>query len=193
MQAARDLAHALHKNDINLVYGGGSSGMMGEVARTLVSLSGPDAVHGIIPEPLLSFERAAGSTGKPEIDRSIFGRTTVVPSMHARTDLMVNIVKEGGPNSGFCALSGGYGTLEELSEVVTWNQLGIHARGVVVFNVEGYYDALIQWVKGSVSAGFIKPGNANIFVEALTADEVIEKLKGYQLAEHRLDLDWSQK
>ena len=167
---------------------------MGELARTLVSLSGPDSVHGIIPEPLVKYEQMAASNSSPKaaIDKTIYGRTTVVPDMHTRKQQMAKEIIEGGPGSGFVALSGGYGTLEELMEIITWNQLGIHGRGVVVFNVEGYYDGLIQWVKTAVTAGFIAPGNAGILVEALNAEEVVTQLKEYTVAEGRFRLDWTR-
>lgn len=100
--------------------------MMGEVASTLVSLSGPEAAHGVIPKALMAFERKYtneedsaenGLEGQKQIDESKFGRTTVVQDMHTRKQTMVNEVLAGGPGSGFVALSGGYGTLEELMEV----------------------------------------------------------------------------
>ncbi|KAL8830721.1 MAG: hypothetical protein Q9170_005601 [Blastenia crenularia] len=190
LEAARSLAHAFHNHKITLVYGGGTSGLMGEVAKTLVKLSGPSAVHGIIPEALLELERDIAG-GK--IDEEMYGRTTVVSDMHARKHMMAKEVIEGGPGSGFVALSGGFGTLEELMEVITWNQLGIHGRGIVAFNIEGYYDGLIQWVRTAVSAGFITPGNAGILVEALDAEEAIKQLKEYRVSEDRFKLDWSQK
>ena len=83
--------------------------------------------------------------------------------------------------------------MEELFEVITWNQLGIHGKGVVVYNVKGYYDGLIQWVRTAVSAGFIAPGNAGILVEALDAEECVTQLRDYRVAGGRFDLDWSQK
>lgn len=187
MEGARSLAQELHKNNIHLVYGGGTGpGMMGEIARELVALSGPDAVHGVIPEPLIDREQEG-------IDEDIYGRVTVVPDMHTRKQLMAKKVIEGGPGSGFVALSGGYGTLEELFEVITWNQLGIHDKAIVLFNIEGYYDGLISWVQTAVSSGFIAPGNAGILVEALEAEEVITQLKEYRVAEGRFNLDWGQK
>ena len=104
---------------------------MGEVAKTLVSLSGPDAVHGIIPEALVRYERDTtytSSTGE-EADKGgpalavpeekVWGRTTVVKDMHTRKKMMAQEVMAGGPGSGFIALSGGYGTLEELFETMT--------------------------------------------------------------------------
>lgn len=171
---------------------------MGQIARTLVSLSGPSSVSGIIPTPLVEFEQQGrpGTTSANNgcsIDENVYGRMTVVPDMHTRKQLMAKKVMEGGPGSGFVALSGGYGTLEELMEVTTWNQLGIHGRGIVVFNVEGYYDGLIQWVRTAVSAGFIAPGNRGILVEALDAEEVVKELMEYKVAEGRLKLDWAQK
>ena len=169
---------------------------MGELARTLVTLSGPESVHGIIPEALIKFEQE-GREGKTDvkstIDEAIFGRTTVVADMHSRKHLMAKKVMEGGPGSGFVALSGGFGTMEELMEVVTWNQLGIHGCGIVVFNVEGYYDGLIAWIRSAVSSGFISGGNAGILVEALSAEECIRCLQEYRVSEDRMKLDWSQK
>lgn len=165
---------------------------MGEIANTLVSLSGPDAVHGIIPEPLVKYEQD-NDKGESGNAGNAFGRITIVPDMHTRKQLMAKEVMEGGPGSGFVALSGGYGTLEELMEVITWNQLGIHGCGVVVYNIEGYYDGLIEWVRTAVSSGFIAPGNAGILVEALDAEEVIRQLREYRVAEGRFQLDWTQK
>lgn len=167
---------------------------MGEIARTLVSLSGVEAVHGIIPEALIKYEQngASATDAKNTIDYQVYGRTTVVPDMHTRKQLMAKKVMEGGPGSGFVALSGGYGTLEELMEVITWNQLGIHGQGIVVFNVEGYYNGLLQWVRTAVSARFITPGNAGILVEALDAEEVVTQLREYKNSEDRMKLDWNQ-
>ncbi|KAI5367701.1 Putative LOG family protein [Septoria linicola] len=198
LSAARSLAQAFHDNGISLVYGGGTVGIMGEVAKTLVSLSGPSAVHGIIPEALLKYERKGrenGDESTPEklIDENVYGRTTVVKDMHTRKQMMAREVMDSGPGGGFVALSGGYGTLEELMEVVTWNQLGIHARGIVVYNVEGYWTGLLQWVKKSVEEGFVGKTNANIMVEATTSEEVVERLRDYQNAEGRFKLNWGEK
>ncbi|KAI4279477.1 MAG: hypothetical protein L6R38_005024 [Xanthoria sp. 2 TBL-2021] len=190
LEAARSLAQAMHANNASLVYGAGTTGIMGEIAKTLVSLSGPQAVHGVIPRSLLGKERPEQSGGE---DEKIFGPRTVTKNMHERKALMGQKVRDGGPGSGFVALSGGYGTLEELFEMITWNQLGIHGKGVVVYNVEGYYDGLISWVRSSVTGGFITPGNAGIMVEALNAEEVITQLKEYKLSEDRLQLDWDEK
>lgn len=180
---------------MKLVYGGGTVGIMGEVAKTLVSLSGPDAVHGIIPEALVRYERnyQEGQPLDSVIDEATFGRTTIVEDMHSRKQAMAREVIDGGEGGGFVALSGGYGTMEELMEVVTWNQLGIHARGVVVFNVEGYYDGLLQWVRTAVKSGFISEDNSSIMAEAKTGQEVVRELRDYKNAEGRFKLEWGQK
>ncbi|TGO36733.1 hypothetical protein BHYA_0116g00220 [Botrytis hyacinthi] len=206
MAMARSLAQHMAAQNISLVYGGGTVGLMGEVARTLVALSGPTSVHGIIPAPLVKYERGPNSdaasihskengTGTPENgdglpEYEIYGRTTVVKDMHARKSMMAKEVIAGGPGSGFVALPGGYGTLEELMEVVTWNQLGIHTRGVVVLNVDGYWDGLMAWVKNSVEAGFVGEANKNIVVDCKTAEETIQALRDYKLTEGRFKLEW---
>ncbi|KAK4633041.1 Bifunctional cytokinin biosynthesis protein [Fulvia fulva] len=192
LEAARALARAMHEAGIHLVYGGGTTGVMGEIAKTLVSLSGPESVHGVIPRALLEFERDAEHKDANVIDEKIYGRTTVVKDMHTRKQLMAREVIESGVGGGFVALSGGYGTMEELMEVVTWNQLGIHARGVVIYNVEGYYDGLLSWVRNAVQSGFVSEGNRGIMVEARTGEEVVAKLTGYKTAEGRFKLKWGE-
>jgi len=187
LAAARALAQVFHDNNISLVYGGGTVGLMGEVARSLVALSGPSAVHGIIPAALVNYEQ--NSAG---IDEKIYGRTTIVKDMHTRKQLMAREVIDGGPGGGFVALSGGYGTLEELMEITTWNQLGIHGMPVVMYNVYGYWNGLLTWLKNAVSLGFIAPNNAGILVEASSAEEVLTRLREYKNAEGRLNLEWDE-
>lgn len=171
---------------------------MGELAKTLVSLSGKDAVHGVIPEALLKYERKYGEDGAQRsvqelIDENTYGRTTVVKDMHSRKQMMARMAIESGLGGGFVALSGGYGTLEELMEVVTWNQLGIHEKAIVVFNVNGYWDGLLQWVNTAVQSGFISQSNSSIMAEARTAEDVVQALKSYEKSSGRFDLDWAEK
>lgn len=193
LSAARALAHLFHKHSITLIYGGGTSGLMGELARTLVSLSGPSSVHGIIPAPLIKYEQNGRGTGIPSpAPQNAYGRVTVVEDMHTRKQLMAQSVMQGGPGSGFVALSGGYGTVEELMEMVTWNQLGIHKAPIVVFNVEGYYDGLLAWVRASVEGGFVSVGNRGIMVEADSAEGVVRALGEYVLSTERFKLDWTK-
>ncbi|KAK3297528.1 uncharacterized protein B0H64DRAFT_440986 [Chaetomium fimeti] len=201
VEAARALARVMAANNMALVYGGGTVGLMGEVAKTLVALSGPDAVHGIIPEALVRYERDPTYTSKQVNDASgthmavpeeaVFGRTTIVKDMHTRKRLMAQEVIDGGPGSGFVALSGGYGTLEELFETATWNQLGIHNKGICVLNINGFYDGILTWINKSVEEGFIHGGNKSILVEAKTAEEAITALRDYKVSEAVYKLSWS--
>jgi len=168
---------------------------MGEIASELVHLSGPEAAHGVIPKALMDFERRDTNGQESSEDQKRkheikFGRTTVVPDMHTRKQTMVDEVLAGGPGSGFVAMSGGYGTLEELMEIVTWNQLGIHDKPVVVFNVDGYWDGLLQWVKKAVGEGFVAKNNSSIMSQATSAEEVLQRLRDYESAEGRLKLQW---
>ncbi len=174
---------------------------MGEVAKTLVSLSGPDSVHGIIPEALVKYERDptytskisngdGSSDGLAVPEQQTYGRTTVVKDMHTRKQMMAQEVLAGGPGSGFVAISGGYGTMEELLETATWNQLGIHNKGICVLNINGFYDGLLDWIKKSATEGFIHGANASIIVEAKTAEEAINALKEYKVSSSTFKLSW---
>ncbi|OQE21231.1 hypothetical protein PENSTE_c012G04179 [Penicillium steckii] len=217
LEAARTLAQEFHKNNVQLVYGGGTTGLMGEIARNLVALSGPKAVHGIIPRALVKVsnknsngnsngnseattngegkatERVISSdieeTGIPE---SEYGVTTIVPDMHTRKRLMATKVMEGGKGSGFVSLAGGFGTIEEVMEMTTWNQLGIHRVGVVLVNINGYWDGLLAWVRNAVKAGFISAENGSILAEAKDVTQVWPKLLEYQVSRDRMQLNWGQ-
>lgn len=188
---------------------------MGEIAKTLVSLSGPKAVHGVIPKALVkvsgkSTENGTGTStpdekgGKAaervlpqaeegeEIPESEYGVTTIVQDMHTRKRLMATMVLEGGPGSGFVSLAGGFGTIEEVMEMTTWNQLGIHRVGVVLLNINGYWDGLLSWVRNAVEQGFISGGNGSILAEAHTVEEVVPKLLEYQCSCDRYQLNWGE-
>ncbi|KAK9238647.1 hypothetical protein V1525DRAFT_387381 [Lipomyces kononenkoae] len=221
VDAARALARVFHERKVTLVYGAGTSGIMGELAKTLVSLSGPSAVHGFVPWALVratdTSENDSGNgshtpgVGKKTeasiseidlkgLDRTAtttlphlteFGITTIVPDMHTRKRLMAIEVLKGGPGSGFMALPGGFGTLEEVMEIVTWNQLGIHDRGVVLLNVEGYWDALLQWIRHAALEAFIGGGNENILASCDNVVDAIECLRNYKPSEGRLKLNWN--
>ncbi|ORY71170.1 uncharacterized protein BCR38DRAFT_479689 [Pseudomassariella vexata] len=199
MQAARDLGKIMAENNIGLVYGGGTVGLMGEVAKTVVALSSPDAVHGIIPEALVKYERDSTYTSKQGTDglsipeEQIYGKTTVVRDMHTRKQMMAQEVLEGGPGSGFIALSGGYGTMEELLETATWNQLGIHSKGVCILNIDGFYNGLLDWVKKAVDEDFVRGANADILVTATDAEGAVKALRHYKVSQNRYNLEWENR
>lgn len=219
MKTARALAYEFHKHNIQLVYGGGTVGLMGEIARTLVSLSGPESVHGIIPKALVRIEpgydqskegteqqqqeQSKAMQGGKDTERTIsdedkatllqekvFGVTTIVPDMHTRKRLMATKVMEGGPGSGFVTLAGGFGTIEEVMEMTTWNQLGIHKRGIVLMNVNGYWDGLLAWVKNAVENGYIGTANADILVSAKDVSDVWPLLTSYKVSAGQMKLNW---
>ncbi|KAM4056400.1 putative lysine decarboxylase domain-containing protein [Hirsutella rhossiliensis] len=195
MEMARQLARAMAANNIDLVYGGGTVGLMGEVAKTLCELSGPDSVHGIIPEALVKYERdgtyqTLNADNQIVPDQAKYGRTTVVADMHTRKKLMAEEVFAGAPGSGFIALSGGYGTMEEIFETITWNQLGIHSRGICLLNVDGYWDGIVQWIDKAVEQGFVKQANKDIVVTATTADDAVSALRDYKVSEAIFKLHW---
>lgn len=212
LEAARGLAHEFHKNNVRLVYGGGTTGLMGEIARTLVSLSGPQSVHGVIPRALVQVsakhegpevnggakaaERVVSSDtndlGGEGIPESEYGITTIVPDMHTRKRLMATKVMEGGPGSGFVSLAGGFGTIEEVMEMTTWNQLGIHHVGIVLLNVNGYWDGLLAWLRHAVGKGFISVENGRILAEARDVADVLPILARYQGSSDRMLLNWGQ-
>jgi uncharacterized protein (TIGR00730 family) len=180
---------------------------MGALAKELVKLSGPDSVTGVIPKALMEYEQGGSSNTSPSDsnnssgpetpvvvpDPNTWGRTIVVPTMHARKSLMASYVISGSsPGSGFVALSGGYGTLEELMEVVTWNQLGIHHKPIVLYNVEGYWDGLLAWVRKAVEQIFVSEPNSNIILEGKDAEGVIKGLREYVNSEGKMRLKWGE-
>ncbi|KAF3356507.1 Bifunctional cytokinin biosynthesis protein like [Verticillium longisporum] len=197
MEAARALAKIMAENNIDLVYGGGTVGLMGEVAKSLVALAGPDAVHGIIPEALVRFERddtyqSVNGDNMRIPEEAVYGRTTVVKDMHTRKHMMAQEVFAGGPGSGFLALAGGYGTIEEVLETATWNQLGIHDRGICLLNIDGFYDGILTWIRRAVDEGFIRGGNADILVTAPDPASAVKALAEYKAPSSTFKLEWNK-
>jgi hypothetical protein len=137
-EAARALGRALAARGLTLVYGGGATGLMGIVADAALQAGG--LVTGIIPRGL---ERR-------ELAHRGLTRLEVVGSMHERKARMAALAE------GFVALPGGMGTLEELAEILTWAQLGLHARPVGLLDVAGYYQPLVAFFDRAVEAGFLK-------------------------------------
>ncbi|CAG7886268.1 hypothetical protein BRARA_A00311 [Brassica rapa] len=164
--AAIDLAQELVERKLNLVYGGGSIGLMGLVSQAVHEAGGH--VLGIIPRTLMD----------KEITGETFGEVRAVADMHQRKAEMAS------HSDCFIALPGGYGTLEELLEVITWAQLGIHDKPVGLLNVDGYYNYLLTFIDKAVDDGFIKPSQRHIFVSAPNAKELVQKLEAY---EHVID------
>jgi len=157
--AALELGHELVRRGISLVYGGGSIGLMGVIARTV--RDGGCHVLGVIPKALMPIEISGESVGEVK----------VVADMHQRKAEMAR------QSEAFIALPGGYGTMEELLEMITWCQLGIHDKPVGLLNVDGYYDPLIALFEKGATEGFINPDCRQIFVSAPTASELLTKME----------------
>jgi len=157
--AARGLARALVEQNIALVYGGGRVGLMGVIADEVLRLGG-DAT-GVIPKALV--EREVGHAG--------LTRLFVVKDMHERKAMMSDLAE------GFIAMPGGMGTLEELFEMVTWAQLGIHAKPIGLLNVNGFWDGLAGMVGHMVDQGFVRPAHAALLQYEADPDALIRRLR----------------
>nr|XP_020185598.2 probable cytokinin riboside 5'-monophosphate phosphoribohydrolase LOGL10 isoform X3 [Aegilops tauschii subsp. strangulata] len=159
--AAIELGNELVARGLDLVYGGGSIGLMGMVSQAVHD--GGRHVIGVIPKTLMT----------PEISGETVGEVRAVADMHQRKAEMAR------HSDAFIALPGGYGTLEELLEVITWAQLGIHHKPVGLLNVDGYYNSLLTFIDKAVEEGFINTSARRIIVLAPTAEELMEKLEDY--------------
>ncbi|MFI7453021.1 TIGR00730 family Rossman fold protein [Nonomuraea sp. NPDC049714] len=159
MEFATQLGMSLGQNSIDLVYGGGRTGIMGAVAEGAASLGAH--VTGIIPHHLLEREQVAGFASQLH----------VVDSMHDRKRLMYALA------DGFVALPGGMGTIEELMEVLTWAQLDLHTKSVTLANVGGYFDPLLTWLDQALECGFISSADRALVTEVTTVDSVLECLR----------------
>ncbi|KAG0493791.1 hypothetical protein HPP92_004785 [Vanilla planifolia] len=159
--AAIELGKELVRRSIDLVYGGGSVGLMGLVSQAVYD--GGRHVIGVIPKTLML----------REITGETVGEVKAVADMHQRKAEMAR------QSDAFIALPGGYGTLEELLEVITWAQLGIHDKPVGLLNVDGYYNSLLSFIDKAVEEGFINPTARHIIVSSRTAKELMKKLEDY--------------
>jgi len=160
-EAARDMGRALVRRGLGLVYGGESAGLMGVLADVVMT-EGGEAI-GVLPEAMLARE-----VGKPEL--LDLTELRVVDSMHQRKQLMSDL------SAGFVALPGGMGTFEELCEILTWAQLGIHSKPVGLVNSAGYYEPLLTLFDHAVTEGFIAPTHRMLLKSADTPDELLDDL-----------------
>src|SRR5215475_12046335 len=160
-EQARALGRSLAERGIGLVYGGGAVGMMGAVSEAVIEARGE--VIGVIPYALATKERA-----RLDIDMR------VVNTMHERKAMMAEL------SDAFIAMPGGFGTLEEMMETITWGQLGIHQKPVGLLNVAGYYDPLLAMIDRAVEEGFILPRYRNLFVASSGVDELFDLMRKFQ-------------
>ena len=152
---AAALGAAIAAAGLGLVYGGANVGLMGAVADA--ALAGGAEVIGVLPEVLV--EREIAHTGLTTLE--------LAPTMHERKARMAELA------DAFLVLPGGYGTLEELLEAVTWAQLGLHAKPCILINTAGYWDGLLAFLDTAVAAGFLKQKNRELLRVAGNAEEAV--------------------
>lgn len=145
LEEAQRLSTKLANKGWDLVYGGGKVGLMGVIADAFLKAGAE--VYGVIPDFLMNKELA--HTGATEM--------IVVPSMHDRKKVLIDMA------DAVLTLPGGFGTMDELFEALTWSQLNLVQKPILLYNIDGYYSPLIQMIDDMVSKGFLKPNNRNIF------------------------------
>lgn len=160
--AAKQLGRELARRKLRLVYGGGNIGLMGILADAVLAEGGE--VIGVIPHALLVKELGHGG----------LTQLHVVGSMHERKALMAEL------SDAFIALPGGYGTLEEFCEIVTWAQLGLHPKPCGLLNVNGYFDSLLAFFDQAVSEGFVRAEHRALVLVGRTPEQVIGLLEMYR-------------
>jgi uncharacterized protein (TIGR00730 family) len=157
---ARALGALIAAAGLGMVYGGASVGLMGTVADA--ALAGGAEVIGVLPTVL---------TGR-EIEHTGLTSLELVPTMHVRKARQVELA------DAFLVLPGGYGTMDEMVEVVTWAQLGLHAKPCILINTAGYWDGLLAFLDSAVTAGFVKPKNRGLVRVAASAKEAVRMAVG---------------
>jgi uncharacterized protein (TIGR00730 family) len=162
-KAAADLGAALVRHGIGLVYGGGRVGLMGIIADAVLAAKGE--VIGVIPESLVA----------KEVAHRRLNDLRVVKSMHERKALMVEL------SDAFIAMPGGFGTLEEFSEVLTWAQLGLHRKPYGLLNVEGFYEPLLKFFDQCVTENFIRAAHRSLIVAEDDPERMLDALAKMEL------------
>ncbi|RTY70279.1 TIGR00730 family Rossman fold protein [Flavobacterium sp. LS1P28] len=159
------LGQVMAKKNIDLVYGGAKVGLMGAVADGVLSENGK--VFGVLPRFLMS----------KEVAHDNLTELIIVESMHERKTRMNEL------SDGVIALPGGFGTLEEFFEMLTWGQLGLHKKPIGILNVDGFYDLLLQFIQKMVDNGFLKEINQKMILVSDNAEELLNKMENYTAPE----------
>src|ERR1700749_2509394 len=163
-QTVEQLAEVMVARDITLIFGGGKVGVMGLLADAVLTRGGK--VIGVIPQFLM--DKEVGHTGLTELH--------IVENMHQRKQLMSDLC------DGVIMLLGGFGTLEEFFEVLTWLQLGLHNHPIGVLNVNGFYDLLLQQMDLMVDQKFLKPANRELVITSEDAIELVNLMENCNVA-----------
>ncbi len=160
--AAAEMAAYLAKQSIGIVYGGGNVGIMGVIADAALAAGGE--VIGVIPESLLAKELGHGGITELHVTRS----------MHERKQKMVDL------SDAFIALPGGFGTLDELFETLTWLQLGFHGKPVGLLNVAGFFDHLLTFLDHMSTTGFLKPEHRSSLITETNPEALLQAIRAFQ-------------
>lgn len=160
-EAARAMGREVARRGMVLVYGGGAVGLMGIVADAALDAGGE--VHGVIPRALR----------EKEIGHYTLTRLEIVETMHERKARMAEL------SEGFIAMPGGIGTFEEIFEIWTWGQLGIHSKPLGFLNVAGFYDPLASFLDATVDAGFLKPMHRAIAMTDTQPETLLDRMETY--------------
>ncbi len=158
LAAARGMGTAMAARDLTLIFGGGRTGLMGAVADTILQ-AGASAI-GVIPEHF----------NTPSLAHAGLTELRVVRSMHERKALMAELA------DAFVALPGGYGTFEELFEILTWAQIGLHRRPIGVLNVEGYFDPMLELLSHAQEQGFLYAEHRRLLHSERSPEELLDRL-----------------
>lgn len=159
---AYELGVALAKNNIGLVYGGAKVGLMGAVADGTLSKGGN--VTGVLPHFL----------AEKELQHLFLTEIVLVNTMHERKAKMSELA------DGFIALPGGFGTMEELFEMLTWGQLSLHRKPVAILNINGYYNSLLDFIDTMVKNGFLKEEFQKLLLVSDNIEDLLHQMKSYQ-------------
>ncbi|MEN0076955.1 MAG: TIGR00730 family Rossman fold protein [Paracraurococcus sp.] len=165
LEAARQLGAGLAARDMTLVYGGGGVGLMGAVAQGTLRAGG--RVHGVIPEFLTRVERPCANLTQFE----------VTSSMHTRKTRMFELA------DAFITLSGGLGTLDETVEIITWRQLGLHDKPVIILDINGWAQPFLALVESLIDQGFVDPSNRRLYAVAPDVPAALGLLQAAPLPE----------
>ncbi|MBB2145204.1 TIGR00730 family Rossman fold protein [Pedobacter sp. LMG 31464] len=163
-KAIEDLAEIMASQNITLVFGGGSVGVMGIIANEILKRNGK--AIGVIPQFLM--DKEVGHKGLTEM--------VITENMHQRKQKMADLA------DGFIILPGGFGTLEEFFEVLTWLQLGLHAKPIGVLNVNGFYDPLFLQLDVMVQSRFVKQINRDLVFNETSAEVLVDKMQNFTAA-----------
>jgi len=161
VKKAEELGELIAKNEIDLVYGGASIGVMGALAESTLAAGGD--VYGVMPKFL----------SDREVAHKKLTKLFITNSMHDRKALMANL------SDGFVALPGGFGTFEELFEAITWSQLNMHYKPVMALNTDGFYNPMVQFIDHTIESGFIKESCRDILKICYEPIEIIEYFNSF--------------